>query len=96
MKDSQKQAKLFDDEEVVKWKEHWKDMPEFVQNDLTPEQQILVSFKTRAEAKKFGEFIGQKITYKTKSIWWPKVENSIVNGLLYTSEDEPKTDENES
>ena len=63
---------LFDTDELRKWEEHWKGMPEFIQDDMMPVQQVIVSFKTRDDAKKFGEFVGQKVTYKTKSMWWPK------------------------
>lgn len=60
-----KQTSLSD----VKQKE-WRDMPEFVQNKQK-ELCIIVRFRTEEDLKKFGELVGQKLTPKTKSIWYP-------------------------
>ena len=55
------------------WKKEWQDMPEFIQEDLTPHQQIIVSFESDKDVKDFGLLLNQKLTYKTKSIWFPKM-----------------------
>jgi len=52
----------------------WKDMPEFIQDDLTPFQQVIVSFKNKEDRDAFAKMIDQKLTYKTQSVWYPKVE----------------------
>jgi len=83
MKEKDLQGSLFGDEEVVTWKQNWKNMPEFIQEDMTPVQQVIVSFETREDVRKFGKLLGQKLTYKTKSIWWPKVENTTVEHLRW-------------
>jgi len=54
--------------------DEWGGMPEFKQEDKTPQKQIIVSFKNEKDMQLFSELIGQKLTNKTKSIWYPKVE----------------------
>jgi hypothetical protein len=69
------QISLLDDFGVEEnWKEHWKDMPEFKQDDLTSYKSIIVHFENEADYKKFSSLIGQKLTYKTRSIWFPEAE----------------------
>lgn len=60
---------LFDIDE--KWKEEWKDMPEFVQEKQTCYAQIIFRFSCEEDLKKFSDLIGQKLTKKTKSAWFP-------------------------
>lgn len=55
-------------------KEEWKGMPSFEQEDLTPLRQIIVSFKNEDDIDSFAQLIGQNITDKTRSIWYPYVE----------------------
>lgn len=59
----------------VDYKEMWKGMPEFVQEDARPIKQILVGFATPEDILKFSKLVGQPITDKTRSIWYPKVED---------------------
>jgi hypothetical protein len=67
--------KLFDGiEDTEGWREEWKNMPEFIQNDLEPFQSVIVHFENKKDLDKFSELVDQKITYKTKSIWYPKAE----------------------
>jgi len=56
------------------WSEHWGGMPEFEQRDLTPIKQVIVCFETEEDLAKFAELVGQMITMKTKSIWYPDAE----------------------
>lgn len=53
------------------WKEHWKDMPEFIQEKKEPYAKINFRFETEEDLKAFSELIGQKLTNKTKSAWYP-------------------------
>jgi len=87
MDNETKNPTLFDTEELVHWKEHWKDMPEFVQEDLTPKQQIIVSFKSVEDRNKFAKLVGQKLTYKTQSIWYPAADIDRIVDKLYVDED---------
>lgn len=43
---------------------------DFVNESATP-RKILVSFETEEDVQEFAKLIGQKITDKTKSIWFP-------------------------
>ena len=65
------------------WKKEWQDMPEFIQEDLTPYQQIIVSFETDKDVKDFAKLINQKLTYKTKSIWFPETERGKFKDYTY-------------
>jgi len=56
------------------WEEHWKGMPEYVSEDKEPWKSILVHFKDEDELKEFSKLVGQKITLKTKFLWYPKVD----------------------
>jgi len=54
------------------WKESWNGMPEFIQKDLLKgTQKIVVHFKDQAHVQAFAALIGQKLTEKTRSIWYP-------------------------
>ena len=88
-------ANSWDSEEISDWgldfkflgdnnvDEEWKGMPEFEQENLNPKKQIIVSFATDADRESFSKLIGQKLTEKTKSIWFPKQEQDIVKDLQY-------------
>lgn len=63
---------LFDDEnDEFDWQKEWVGMPEFVQEKQEPFSKIVVRFETEQDLKDFAELIGQKLTPKTKSIWFP-------------------------
>jgi ADP-glucose pyrophosphorylase len=49
----------------------WVDMPEFVQDKKEPFMKIIVRFESEQDLKDFSKLIGQKLTKKTKSIWFP-------------------------
>lgn len=51
--------------------ELWEGMPEFEQEDLAPYQTIKVHFASEGDREAFAELVGQKITGKTPSIWYP-------------------------
>lgn len=53
---------------------HWAGMPEFKQEDKTAYRHIVVNFKSDRDAQEFGKRIGQHITEKTRSIWFPPDE----------------------
>jgi len=68
------------------WEQHWKDMPEFICNDLTPKYQIIMSFRDDKARKEFSKLINQPITNSTKSLWYPKEEIDVVKDLRYVNE----------
>ena len=80
------QNSLFDVKELNKWQTEWQGMPEFIQEDKQPIQTIVVSFATNEDVQDFAKLIGQKLTYKTKSIWFPAKSRDIVNNKKYVDE----------
>lgn len=53
------------------WEDEWTDMPEFDMVDQSPKRKIVVSFRNDEDVQKFAELIGQNITPKQKSLWYP-------------------------
>lgn len=49
----------------------WKGMPEFVQEKQEPYAKIIFRFENEEDLQEFAELIGQKLTKKTKSAWYP-------------------------
>lgn len=69
------------------WEKEWKDMPEFKHVNSEPCQQIIVSFMTFEDVKKFGKLIGYNvITPNTKNLWFPKKELEAPKNYLYVDE----------
>lgn len=66
-------------------KNYWKGMPEYVVQNLEPKKQLLISFRSEEDMIRFGtEVLDQKVTPKTKSVWWPPKEkdsNSLKRWL---------------
>jgi hypothetical protein len=52
---------------------HWKGMPKFNQPDKGPVKTLQVNFENMDDVLKFSKVIGQEITAKTKSVWYPRV-----------------------
>jgi hypothetical protein len=53
------------------WRSQWRDMPEFAQQNLDPYRALLVCFLTPDDLAAFLELVGQRVTDKTRSIWYP-------------------------
>lgn len=68
------QGALFDLDSLEWWRKHWQGMPEYVHEDLTPWRSIRVHFETREHMEAFAELVGQTVTEKTQSLWYPKAE----------------------
>ena len=56
------------------WEEEWQGMPEFVQEDKMPFRTIYVHFENQQDLEEFAELVDQRITSKTKFIWYPKAK----------------------
>ena len=59
--------------EIPEWKDHWIGMPDFVQEKKEP-RKLLTVFLEEDSREKFAELTEQKITNRTKSIWYPKLD----------------------
>jgi hypothetical protein len=68
------------------WKEEWKDMPEFHQEDLTSHRKVVIHFRNDEDVEEFANLIGQKLTPKQKSTWFPHMEPRRYAHLRYTDE----------
>jgi hypothetical protein len=70
-----------------KWQEEWIDMPEFIQTKKDDSfYKITIRFKNEKDLNDFSKLINQKITNKTKSIWFPEIERGINANKLYINE----------
>lgn len=65
---------LFDVAEYEPWREHWKEMPEFSQEDLSPAYSVIVNFASLTDLEAFSRLIAQRVGPKTRSIWYPEAE----------------------
>ena len=61
----------------------WEDMPEYAQENLMAHKTVYVHFKTEKNYTDFVEFIGQPMTEKTKSIWYPEEKNMDTEAKRY-------------
>lgn len=66
-------------QELFEENNEWEGMPEFVQKKQQPYACINIRFETKEDLMKFSETINQKLTQKTKSIWFP--EKSHFTGI---------------
>ena len=51
--------------------DEWKNMPEFVQQKQEPYSKLIIRIETQQDLEEFSKLINQKLTKKTKSIWFP-------------------------
>ena len=56
----------------------WDGMPEYVQESAQPIQKIIVGFATQEDILRFAKLVGQPITPKTRSIWYPPLVNKPI------------------
>lgn len=80
---------FLDDEKETEWR----GMPEFNQPDNGAARQIIVSFNTLEDVDVFAKLVGQNITKKTKSIWFPPREKNNVVDLFYINENDDRADD---
>lgn len=60
-----------DSENDESWKKEWKGMPEFVQDKQNPYSTIIIRCETKEDLEELSKRLGQKLTKKTKSAWFP-------------------------
>ena len=68
------------------WEKEWKGMPEFVQEDKTSVKSIHVHFASYEDMEEFAKLIGQVISKKTRSIWFPKADIGHIADKRYVDE----------
>lgn len=64
----------------VKAIEAWVGMPEFSMKSVEPVKQLIVNFESMEDVHKFSKLVGQHITAKTRSIYYPEqLEEAALN-----------------
>jgi sporulation protein YlmC with PRC-barrel domain len=66
----------------------WKGMPEFNGEDQMGAKQLIVHFKTMDDYFLFGVLINQKLSEKTKSIWYPEEQRGSQTDHIYEKQTE--------
>ena len=66
---------------------HWVGMPEFVQENQKAHKTIYVHFRNEEDYQEFAKLIGQILTKKTKTIWYPKNEVTKNSELRWVEDD---------
>jgi len=64
----------------------WEGMPEFEQEDKNGYQTLTVHIKTKEDVEKFAKIVDQKITDKTRFIWFPNEEIDKNTNERYINE----------
>jgi hypothetical protein len=80
---------LFQNEQTItkeKWKDEWKNMPEFIQEKQEPFAKIIIRFDNQDALDDFANLISQKLTNKTKSIWHPFKSHWGADKKVYVNE----------
>lgn len=80
-----------DSDDEVLWRKHWIGMPEFVQENNESYKKIYVHFRNEEDYQEFAKLVDQKMTEKTKSIWYPAADfgkNSLCRWIEEDSDDE--------
>lgn len=62
-------------------------MPEYSHTDLEPAQTVKVHFANADDREKFSALVGQKITEKTRSLWYPQASIGHYTDKRYGSLD---------
>jgi ParB-like nuclease domain len=62
---------------------HWDGMPEFNQDDATSIRSVIVHFADERHIQLFADLVGQTVTDKTKSIWYPAQERMDTESKRY-------------
>jgi hypothetical protein len=53
------------------WRDHWRGMPEYVREDLTPWKTLKVHFYDPEQFELFAKLIGTRLTSQTRSVQFP-------------------------
>lgn len=66
--------------------ETWQGMPEFIQENKMEVKSLKINFASMEDYYAFGELIQQKLTPKTKSVWFPKQDLVKPSDYIYADE----------
>lgn len=68
------QTTLLSPEQLQPWRWHWRGLPSFSHADKTAAESVLVNFESSADREAFAELIGQTVTERTQSVWYPAAD----------------------
>lgn len=74
-----------DDKPTEGWREHWQGMPEFVQEKQEPFATLILRVETEDDLRELSARLGQKLTPKTKSIWFPYRPHQLSDKRVWRS-----------
>jgi hypothetical protein len=77
---------IFEFDDADEYETEWRGMPGFNQPDNGAFRQIIISFDDQAGVDAFARAIGQTLTPKTKSVWYPPRPTNKVFDLFYFDE----------
>ena len=60
------------------WREHWKDMPEYIQHDKEAIKSVNVNFESLDDIQKFNRVTGLRVTMQTKGVFYPNKDSEKV------------------
>jgi len=75
------------DHENKEWEKHWVDMPEFEQEDQKTYKTVYIHFRNKEDYEEFAKLTTKhidpntKLSTKTKSFWYPKLDRT-KNSLM--------------
>lgn len=67
------------------WKEHWQDMPEYIQEDKEATKSVAVHFETPSDILSFNKATGLNITMETRGVFFPSKSGKKIK---YMQDDE--------
>jgi ParB-like nuclease domain len=69
----------------------WQGMPEYQNESRVAYKSVVVHMKDQEAVDQFASLIGQKITEKTRFVWYPQAEIGIYIDKRYSAEDGDET-----
>lgn len=57
---------------------HWVGMPPMSQPDARPRHHLVVHFRDQADRQAFAVLVGQPLTPRTRSIWYPPMPAGVL------------------
>jgi len=70
------------------WEKHWIGMPEFENKENKYFKTVKVHFKCQEDYDAFAKLIGQNLSMKTKSTWYPEQQRIKPSDYGWVDEDE--------
>ena len=63
----------------------WKEMPEYINDDLQAKYKLIVNFDTLEAKLDFGNLVKQKVSEKTKFIWHPEKKKEVLKDKAWVN-----------